>query len=391
MSNANPVNAWDTAVLLASDATLGTTIAPTAAQAFEFVSIDTGAAEVGEVRGKKDRNVGRNMQSDFVEGRVKPMAFSIEASLKSRAANTTVPKESALMKAAGLLETVGGSSVAYTLPADPIGSAVFSGVSIYRVIGKGSNTTVAEQLRGGVIKSLSWSGGDKELMLKASGEAIGKYVQGRVESITVLIGATSLTVTGEDIYQLAPGYYQCESEVILVGVGVAGVFPITRAQLGTSAAAHTAMVLRPYIPALTYLGAPISEGGLVTVTFDGIALRGLSFNLDLTTGGKLLPGESGSKYPQGAVFGRNEVKGGTKLVVKSTDIALYNKATARKVCAVSFVMGSVAGAIYTFSLPQCEIEAPKLPDNGNDYSTADISVRVRDSAAGNDALSVTLT
>ncbi len=120
-------------------------------------------------------------------------------------------------------------------------------------------------------------------------------------------------------------------------------------------------------------------------------LRALNFTLDLTTGGKLLPGESGSKYVQGAAFGRNEVKAGAKLVVKSDDVALYNKATQRKNCAVSFVMGSVAGAIYTFSIPQAEIEAPKLPDNANDFATADISVRVRDSAAGNDAFNLVIT
>lgn len=392
-ANTKPVNAWDAAVLVVSESTLGTVPAPAASQALEFITCDTGMAEVGDTRGKKDRNPGRGMQNEFVEGRVKPMAFTVETSCKSRAANTTVPKESAVMKAAGLLETVGGASVAYTTPADPIGSAAFSPLSLYRVFGKSPYVYEAEQMRGGVVKTLSWTGGDKELTLKASGAGIGKYWLGYVDSVTMLIGATTLTVTGDDIYRISPGYYQCESEVILVTSGnySTGVFQITRAQVATAAAGHTAVPWRPYVPALTYLGSPISEGGTVTVTVDSVVLRAMAFHVDLTTGMDHLPGESGSKYTQGVKSIRYDWKAGAKLVLHSDDVAMLGKATQRKAVAVSFVQGGTAGGIYTFSLPTCEIEPFKVPDTANDVAIVDVSFRVRDSSAGNDAGSIVLS
>lgn len=392
MANANPVNSWDSAALVVSETVLGTVPAPAAGQAIETIALDTGLGEVGMTRGAKDRNVGRGMQSQFVEGRVKPIAWSLETSCKTRGSAGTVPKESAVLKAAGLLETAGGT-VVYTLPADPINGGAFSPMSVYRVFGKSPYTQEAEQLRGGYVKSLSWSGGDKELTLKASGEGIGKNVLGYTSSVTCTIGAVSLTLTGDDIYRTDPGYYMIESEVVLLGTGVAGVYPMTRAQLGTSAAAHTAVPMRPYIPALTYLGAPISESG-TTCLIDGASARILSFHVDLTTGMDALPGESGSKYVQGVKGIRYDVKAGCKVALKSDDVNWLGKAKARKTVAVQFIgapAGAVGGQAYTFNLPQVEIEPFKIPDTANDIAMVDLSFRVRDSAAGNDAFNLILS
>jgi len=394
-ANVNPVNSWDSACVITSEATLGTVPIPAAAGAFEFINCDTGPSELGDVRGKKDRSAGRGMQSGYVVGRVKPIPFTIDSSCKSRSAVDTVPKEDALYVAGGLYRTGNaGVSVAYTMTASPLPAGAFAGLSLYRVIGKSPYTYEAEQLRGGVTKTLGWSGGDKELTVKAAGEAIGKSTLGYIDSVTMLIGATSLTVTGDDIYRMGSGYYMCESEVILVTPSstsyTTGVFPITRAQAATSAAGHTAVPFRPYIPTLTYLGSPISEGGTVTVTVDSVALRAMAFSVDMTTGMDLLPGESGSKYVQGTKTLRYDVKASIKMVLHSDDVAMLNKATQRKAVAVTLVQGDTAGAIYTFSLPYCEIEPFKVPDTANDVAIVDVGLRCRDNS-GSDMFSLTLT
>lgn len=392
------ISGWDAAVLLASDAsiaTFGTVVAPAASQAFEFITCDPGQMEVGDVRGKKDRNSGRGMQSGFVEGRVKPIPFSLEASVKSRAAVDTVPRESVLYKAAGLLETVNSStSVVYTTPADPIGSAAFLGASIYRVFGKSPYTYEAEQLRGCVVKTLSWAGGDKELTLKAAGEGIGKYVLGYSAAVTLADGSgTTITfASAEEAYRFGLGWYQIESEVIKITARpTSTTATILRAQLGTTGAAHAAVPMRAYIPSLTYAGSPISEGATVTVTIDSVVSRALSFSLDLTTGLDMLPGESGSKYVQAPKVVRYDLKASVKLVLAREQVSLLGKARDRNTCAITIVQSTgTAGGVVTFSIPYSEVMPFKVPDTANDVAIVDVPFRVRDSS-GNDAFSMTCT
>ncbi len=391
------VNAWDMAVLAVSEATFGVIPDPAAAQAFEAFALKTGpAVAVGDVRGKKDRGLGRAMQAGFVEGRVKPGAWSIESSVKSRAAVDTVPRESALYRAAGMTQTVsGGASVAYTLPGAPIETAnSFASLSLCRLFGKSPYVYEAEQMRGGVVKTLAWSGGDTELILKASGDWADKYILGYSSSITLADGSvTTLTfASAEEAYRFGLGYYQVESEVIRITARpTSTTATITRAQLTTTGAAHTAVPLRPYMPTLTYAGSPISEGGTVTCTLDGQGLRILSFSIELTTGMDHLPPESGSKYVQGVKAIRNDVKVGFKMVVDHTSVSMIGKARDRNTCALTIVQSTgAAGGVVTFSLPYCEVVSPEVPDTNNDVATTDIALRVRENSA-NDSMSLTVT
>ncbi len=382
------IPSWDERWLIAAESTFGTPIAPAGTQAIEVISGDMGAAEVGATRPQKDKTQGRGMTNKFVEGHVAPMPFSLETSVKSRATNVTVPIEAALYKSAGLGETVGGSSVTYAFTSNP----VVPGVSLYRTLGTNPTCYEAEQLRGGVIKTLAFSGGDRELTLKASGEGIGKYHLGYIDSVTMLIGDTSLTVSAEEVYRLSPGYYMIESEIILItAVNYAtGVCACSRAQLTTSAAAHTTKPMWPHIPTLTLAGSPISEANW-SVTVDGVTIKFTSFELTVQSGVSLRPPESGSKYIQGCKYGRYDVKPVLKgLIARDVGVALLGKATQRKACALTIVAGTGAGSIVTFSMPTTEIEPFALPDSGNDAVAVSVGFRVRDDA-GNDGVSIVLT
>lgn len=390
------VNAWDAAVLIVSESTFGTVPNPATAQSFEAITTDMGQMEVGDVRGKKDRSSGRGMQGAFVEGRVKPIPFNIEASVKSRSAADTTPQESALYRAAGLTQTVtGATSVAYTLPATPIQTSnSFAGLSMYRALGKGSYIYEAEQLRGGVVKTLDWSGGDKELMIKASGEAIGKYELGYSASVTLAdnSGTTLTFANAEEAYRFGFGWYLIESEVVKITARpTTTTATIARAQLSTSAAAHAAQPMIPYLPTLTYAGSPVSEGGTVTVTLDGVTLRAMSFGITLTSGMDLLPGESGSKYVQAPKAVRYDLKANVKLVLAREQVSLLGKARDRNTCAVTIVQSTgTAGGINTFSMPYTEVMPFKVPDTANDVAIVDVALRVRDNS-GNDAFSYVMT
>jgi hypothetical protein len=177
---ANPVNAWDTVVAVAAETTLGTPVAPASTAAYglqllEIIDCSLGPAEVGVIRAKQDRAQGRGMQSGWVEGRVQPIAWSIDTSLKTRAAVDTPSPLLPLLKTAGLLHTVNAASnVTITVAPTPTESSVFAGATLTRLQGQGLGTQLAERLRGCVTRSINISGAANELLVKFAGVGIGK-------------------------------------------------------------------------------------------------------------------------------------------------------------------------------------------------------------------------
>lgn len=405
--SANPVNAWDMLLLAATEATLGTTPVPASQAAYGLLAIETisaslGPAEAGAVRPKQDRAQGRGMQSGFVEGRVQPIAWSVDTSLKTRALVDTASPLLPLIKAAGLVHTInGGTNVTITSPGQPIEGGAFAGVSLTRFEGSGLATHLAEVLRGCVAKAIRFEGAASELVAKFQGVGMGKTtaigqagVLGRLDSVTLLIGAVSLTCTAEESYRLGLGYYLCESEVIQVTACTPGstTATIARAALGTAAAAHTAVPFVPYRPTPTYLGAPIAEP-TSSFTLGGVAVRARSWSVDITTGMDLLAPETGSRYSQGALYKRGDVKAQAQLVLSADQVSMMGKAQARPNLALAISQGVGVGGIFTFNAPNCEIVAFTPPDTAGDVCIVDVQLRIRDGAAtaGNDSWNIVLT
>lgn len=380
--SAEPVLGWDAHVLVAYESAFGTTPDPAGSQALEFVSCSMGGSELGQIRAQRDRNDGRGMTAKYVEGRVPPMPWSIETSIKSRAAVDTTPKEDPLYLAGGLLRTTNAStSVVYTTANDPVAASAFSSLSMRRSLGtRGSSVYEAEQLRGGITKTLTWSGGDKEVMLQASGVAQGKRHLGYALSVTLANDSTTSLDLGttEAAYAFGLGLYIIESEVVeITAVDVSShIATIVRGALSTSAVAHSAKPIMPYMPSPTLTGSPISEGTSVSCTLDSQTLRILSWQVALTTGADALPGESGSKYIQGAIFKRYDSKVTLKALLRREGVSMLGKATAKKTpLALTLSQGSAAGGIVTFTYSNLELDPIVVPDTANDGSIVDISLR----------------
>ena len=398
----NPINGWNQTVFVVPEATIGTTPAPAsvgayAALAVEAIDCDLGPAESGVIRSKQDRHLGRGMQNGFVEGRVAPAAFSLNASLKSRTAVDTVPHLAGLFEAAGLVTTVNGATSYVLSPsATPIESGDFVPVTLRRVLGSGDADRELETLAGCVVRQVSISGGDTEVMLGFQGVGRGpKYTQGGLDAVTLSDGVgTALTVTAAESYALAVGYYQCEAEIIFVSAVAYGSTSATiaRAQLGSTGAAHAAKSFRPYIPAgIAFTGAPISEALTTNVSVGGVALRATSWNWTLQTGLDLLPGETGAKYSQGAKYGRYDLAIAVNILAKGDDIRLLNRATQRALVAVSLSQGTAAGGVITLASTYCEVVSPAVSAPANDVAAAQLQFRVRDDGTGSNAFAVTLT
>ena len=402
----SPVNSWDTRLLIDAEASFGTAAVPAdvsayAATAVEHIDADLGDVEQGATRGKADRNLGRGMQSAFVEGRVPPIPWKVVLSCKSRSAIDAVPREgTAIYKAAGLVRTVNGST-SYTLTpsATPIESGDFVSATLRRFAGSGAAAFEAETLRGCICDKMTWTGGDKEVTLEASGLGIGKYHQGSIDSITLASGiATSLPHTAAESYLLDTGYYLCESEILSIARASVGYgstsSTIVRAALASTGASHSSKPLYPYIPTgITFAGSPIAEPN-ATVSIDGETIRVLSWSAELSTGMGLLSGETGSAYIQGAKYGRYDLAISCRLVLSGTQVQLLNKATQRATAgalAVSLSQGTGTGAVWTLASTYCELMPFKVPSTPNDVAIVDVKLRVRDNASGNNAFTITLT
>lgn len=394
-----PVPSWNSHVLAASESAFATAVDPAAAQVLEVISFKTGPVEQGVIRDVKDRSIGRNMRAAYIEGRVEPIAWSMEMSQKSRSAIAAAFVELALFKAGGLKETLNAStSAVLSLVADPLASVDFASATLRRILGHPDNANAleAETLYGAFVESVSWAGGDKELALTISGKAAGKRTSGKIDSVTLLIGDTSMTITALESYRLQVGeYYQVESEAIKVTALVPGATSCTiaRAQLSTSAAAHAAVPLYPYCPTLTaQTGRPISEA-TCTASIGGVTTRLLSWSIEVKTGLAALPGETGSAHIQGVKVHRYDITGKARLVLKGDDVTLAGKVTGRMQAgaqAVAISQGTGTGGIAAFSLPYCEIAPFEVPDTADDAAVVDVTFRVRDNA-GNDALTITCT
>ncbi len=386
----DPVQGWNESCLISNESAFGTPTDPAAAQGFEVINSDLGPSEAKDRRPKKDKTLGRDMTLGFVSGRQLPIPFAIEASVKSRSAADTVPKESAILKAAGFTQTVNGAtSVAYSMSSTP----TITGLSVYRTFGTTVETTLGEWGVGGLVNQLVFSGGDTELLMKAGGNFIRKHFLGYAASVTLVDAAdtTAALGTATDGYRFGEyGFYQTESEIVKVTANdYAGVLTVSRAQLSSSAAAHSATALYPYMPTPTLAGSPISEANC-TVTVDSVAMRCTKFSITVDTGISHLPGETGSAYIQGGKATRLNATVDLELVLTRQFVDLIGKASQFKPVACTIVCGTGTGGIVTFSLPTCEIVAFPTPGPANDITIVSMKLRVR-GGSGNDSFTYTAT
>lgn len=377
------VNAWDSRLWVTAESTLGTAANPSGTDALEFVTANMGPNELGVIRPQRDRATDRAMALAYVEGRVQPIPFSIETSVKSRSANNAAPKELQLYKAAGLACAAGGANYVVSVNNDPPNTAgAFNPITIARLsgqLGATGNVYEGERLRGGFVKQLTWSGGDKELTLVAAGAAQRKDHMGYAASVTMTNVATSYTFAdAEEGRRFGIGWYIVDSEIIYISSIDYSTFTaqISRAQLSTSAASHTAVPLVPYMPTPSVSGAPISEGTTCTVTLDSQALRCLSWQIQFDTGADATPGETGSKYFQNVVWKRANATATLKVLLRREGVSLLGKATGKKSPLVlSIVQGSAVGGIATFTLSYCELDSFVVPDTINDQAVVDLKLR----------------
>lgn len=397
MSATHAVNSWAEYLMAASESTFNTFLQPTAAQALQIISADLGpASQTGQVRPVKDRAIGRGSQSGWVEGDKDPVDFSLNYSQKSRATAATAAFDLAVLKAAGLSQLI-GSTVEMSLVSQPIESGSFASMQLYRVFGEDGYSAQAEALNGCVVKSLVWSGGDSEVMVKASGQGVRKRNAGASDAIT-FANDSSTTPSATSAAQArlfeAGMPVQCESEILTVTSTTYGTpaLVFARGAYSSTAAAHTAARIYPYLPpSISYSGSPISEAVASCILGDISPMRIMSWEVDFKTGMDLLPAETSSAYRQGAKSVRHDVTVKIKMVLSQERVDLLGYAINRDTLSLTLSQGTGAGGIISFVLPYCEVKAFKVPDTSNDIAIVDVELRVRNNTTGDNAFTIGLS
>lgn len=398
MANANPVNAYDMTLLAASESTFDTYTQPLAAQALEVINANLGPSSgVGQVRPKKDRPTGRGMQNEFITGDVDPFPFVVEYSQKSRAAIDSNAKDLVFMKAAGLTHTVNAAtSTVLSLGATPIESGAFASCQLIRYLGHGADGLhQAEVLRGGVVKEIIWSGGDKEMNVKVSGAGVRKTHIGRLDSVTFANGSVSTyTPSTSDFRKVGEwGDMQIESEIVQITKTVGSTdFNVNRAIYSSSGVAHTAKPMYPYMPpSITYTGSPISEATASCILGSISPMRIMNWEVAFTTGLDHLPAETSSAYRQGAKSLRYDLKVKLKMVLSVDRVDLLGYALVRDNLSLTLSQGTGTGGIWSLTAPYCEVVAFSAPDTAGEIAIVDVELRCRENSTGNNAFSITLT
>lgn len=398
----NVIPGYNPVVFLADETTLGTPVAPAnvaafAAQAIATIEDDVGDAQTPDTRAMQDRGLGRDMQVGFVSGRYPPVPWSVMTSMKTRADADDAPRELALWKAAGLGRTVNvGTSYVLAPTGTPVASSDFVPQTLQRILGRSPDEMMLDRLFGCLCDTVKIEGGDKEVMLGFSGFAQKKIQGTALASITITDVATAITVTAAESYAFPEegGYYICESEIILVTAFTHGAtsIPITRAALASSAVAHTAKPIYPYLPSgVAYSGAPVPESLTTNFVFAGDAFPVLKWGVTIKTGLAFTQHETGNAYAPRVKANRFDVDCSFDFLLKGDDVRKYNRARARTATACSLVQGTSAGGIITIGLPYSELKALPAKSNANDSITVSASLRVRGDTAGNNAFSITLT
>lgn len=395
MALQNVVNGWDRASYAWANGSEPASTAAFSAAGLALITMDTGpAAALGAIRDMPDRAAGRSMRSNWIEGRVAPIPFSVVAAVKQRSAIDASPVELALLKACGFTVTTNAStSVVLGYNSAPIDGGSFVAADLARIIGSSPAASEAEVLRKCCVRTLTIEGGDKELRYTFAGEALSKESRATIETLTVDGSSTTISLGSAAAARAAGvGYYICESEIFKVtAVNYAtGDLTVVRGALSSSAAAHSSKPAYPYRAVPTYATTPIAESLTTNVEIAGVAMRATSWRAVIQTGMEALPGETGSKFSQGFLSRRVDPTIEVAVIAKGDDLKLIQRAAQRDTVTVKLEQGTVAGGRFSLLASYCELDMPTLTEPENGPSEFALTFRLRENT-GNDMLSIVLT
>lgn len=185
-----------------------------------------------------------------------------------------------------------------------------------------------------------------------------------------------------------------ESEVVLVTAVSSDTLTVTRAQAGTSGAAHaTATAIGPYEPSRTLAGSPIS-GTIGSFIITGSSSARTAYKMQqasitMNNQGSLRNSEFGTDSASGFFVNKRTVNFTITLWLEKEQAKLYNNAKSFTSQEITIQLGKTAGSVCAAHFIRAEFNIPKIeaPDD-SEVSVPFEGVALGSVATGNDELVV---
>lgn len=239
--------------------------------------------------------------------------------------------------------------------------------------------------------------GTAEATITIGGDCATSYSGGSsLIATSPAIGATTVDVTAGDGDRFQPNTrYIIDNEVVLVTAVAGDTLSITRAQAGTTAAAHTAgAAIGPYEPPSTVAGVPVS-GTIGSFFVTGIqgATRALSRSkiqtatLNVTNNATLRNAEYGTIASTGFTVKKRNITHDVTVWLEPYQVKFYNRAKRFASQSVMLQAGKTIGNTIAYKIPNSEMNIPTIPGGGDDEVTVPMSgVGLGTLVSGNDEI-----
>ena len=267
------------------------------------------------------------------------------------------------------------------------------------------NNNSADRIAGWTPDSASFTQGGEDaarISISGSGRRHDRLFQTSLDG-AILIGAGTMVVNDAlaSAGDAVNTYWQIEDEVVKVTAISGTTWTITRAQVGTAAAAHSdADAVYPYQPAGTYAGDPVAatSGQAIIAEYAGTEATEVQVNsatLDCGFAVAMREDIHGDLYKSdGYVMGQREVRAtlsGWTLrddnmasAMQAWDVTNIAGASSQQV-SVAIVSGEVEGKMFGWVAPRMRMEDVSL-DRGAEEVTLDLTGLCEGTSAGADEI-----
>lgn len=237
--------------------------------------------------------------------------------------------------------------------------------------------------------------GKSPFEVSVNGGFIKFYMAGTDEVDTGGITDIATTLPAKDGYKFLPGagcYIKVEDEIMGVTGQSGNNLTVTRAQMGTAAAAHAAGVaITPWYPTITEGGALVhcklgKPRWQLGSTWEDLPSMEMSWEYDNQL--KWIDEEkNGDGVSAGFVAaGARKVTGTLRFLYRRKWSKLYAHAIARTVAKIIVPIGNAVGSSWAIVIPQADILLPDI--TGDEEQIVEVALRVYATTAYNDSFSI---
>jgi hypothetical protein len=344
------------------ETTAGTAVYPTAAAGKSIVL--SGNANFSQTASFTDSSEARNSRS--AKSRFQDLTpagtWSFSSFIRPSGTAGTAPDANHLFRCCfGTESIVAGSSVTYT-PA--VALETMTMLFKYQDVAFGLVGATVNELRMSLTNkgaiNCSWSGGFMQMLQAGSTNGCTATA---AASWIVMPAATDTQKYSVgmrlEVYNAGGSYTHAGSAstgYIIGSITTTSIY-VTPAIQSTIVAADT---VRPWIPTIAEVGYPV-ECRTGVCEFDDVAVTLMGMEAAFTNNIRYLEDEiTTSGYPSAFAADNRKITGSTSIYLRGEDLHYFYKARNNTNVKIEMIGGTVAGKIFTLTMPYCNFSVPPI-------------------------------